>query len=487
MNVRVRYAPSPTGFQHIGGIRTALINYLYAHGHKGSFIVRVEDTDITRSQEIYLEDLYSSLEWLGIVPDESPNIGGEFEPYIQSQRFTLYQKYAQQLIDQGDAYYCFTSPIKQSDEQNLTDYQYNRSSRDLSHKDIQHYRTMGILPTIRLKIPLEGQITFEDELLGNITRDLKDVIIDPILLKSDGYPTYHLANVVDDYHMKITNVMRSQEWIPSTPVHVYLYKVFGWQSPKFCHLPMVLGEDGQKLSKRNGSITVKDLRALGILPEALINCIALLGWSFDDSREFFTKQELENLYSQGKLNKAPAKFSISKLRWFNAHYIRLHSKESLAKLLLPYFIAKNWLSHSQEDFLALQQLVPLIQERLEVLSDATNLLKCVFEEVNSFDFKSFIDKHGIQVLKEGLIFSQEVLLNYWNDSVETQEEIFRTKLKEHMVNGNALKLGQVLMPLRIAITGESVSPPVLSLIKLINKNKIMNQIEKALLSLKEKN
>ncbi len=311
MSVRVRYAPSPTGLQHIGGVRTALFNYFFARANGGTFILRIEDTDQERSHEEALEDLYETLAWLGIDWDEGPGRGGDYGPYVQSQRFELYRSYAQQLVDDGKAYYCYCTPqrldaLREEQQQKKSRMQgYDRHCRDLTEEQRSAYAAQGITPVIRLKVPLEGKTTFHDELMGDITRKNTDISPDPVLLKSDGFPTYHLANVIDDHLMGITHIMRAQEWIPSGPLHILLYEAFGWDPPKYCHLPMVMGKDGQKLSKRHGSTAVRDFRRAGYLPEAVVNYISLLGWSYDDKTEFFTREELEKVFSLEKINKPP--------------------------------------------------------------------------------------------------------------------------------------------------------------------------------------
>ncbi|HOV64609.1 MAG TPA: glutamate--tRNA ligase, partial [Spirochaetia bacterium] len=298
MNVRVRYAPSPTGLQHIGGIRTALFNYFFARANGGKFILRIEDTDQERYYDEALQDLYETFDWLGIHWDEGPDVGGPFGPYVQSERVELYREYAQKLVDAGKAYYCYCTPerlerIRKIQTANKMPPGYDRHCRSLTDKEIAEYKAQGLKPVIRLAIPLEGSTRFHDELLGDIERENKDVNPDPVLLKSDGFPTYHLANVIDDHLMQITHIMRAQEWIPSGPLHILLYQAFGWEPPKYCHLPMVMGNDGQKLSKRHGATSVREFRKAGYLPEAIINYISLIGWSYDETREFFSKEELE--------------------------------------------------------------------------------------------------------------------------------------------------------------------------------------------------
>ncbi len=317
MDVRVRYAPSPTGLQHIGGVRTALFNYFFARSMGGKFILRVEDTDRERYSEESLKDLYDTLEWLGIDWDEGPGKGGEYGPYVQSERSELYRKYADQLVDEGNAYHCFCTSerlndLRETQKKDKKNYGYDRHCRNLSEEEIKKKKEEGLKSVIRLKIPLEGKTSFDDLILGTVTRKNKDISPDPVLLKSDGFPTYHLANVIDDHFMGITHILRAQEWIPSGAMHVLLYKAFGWEPPAYCHLPMVMGKDGQKLSKRHGSTSVVDFRNRGYLPEAIINYVTMVGWAYDDSREFFTKEELEKLFTLEKINKAPGVFDYKK-------------------------------------------------------------------------------------------------------------------------------------------------------------------------------
>lgn len=269
--VRVRYAPSPTGFQHIGGIRTALFNYLFARASGGDFILRIEDTDRTRFFPGALEDIFETFRWLGIDYDEGPDKGGPHDPYFQSQRVPLYKKHAEELVKKGWAYYCYCDSerlerIRKEQEEKKTALGYDRRCRELSYEERDKLSKSNPNPVIRFMAPLEGTTFFMDRLSGKIEVDNK-TLQDFILLKSDGFPTYHLANIVDDHVMEITHVMRAQEWIPSTPNHVLLYKAFGWNPPEFCHLPMVMGEDGQKLSKRHGATQVKEFRDRGYLPE----------------------------------------------------------------------------------------------------------------------------------------------------------------------------------------------------------------------------
>ena len=316
--VRVRYAPSPTGMQHIGGVRTALFNYLYARSKGGKFILRLEDTDRTRFDEKYVKNLYDTMSWLGIDWDEGGSKGGEYGPYVQSERFDLYKKHAMELVEKGEAYYCFCDSerldrIRKIQTENKMAPGYDRNCRHLTAEEIEKNLKEGKPYVIRLKVPMEGTTTFTDHILGNIEWKNEDISPDPVLLKSDGFPTYHLANIVDDHFMKISHVMRAQEWIPSTPLHVQMYRAFGWSHPEFCHLPMVNGQDGKKLSKRHGSTSLNEFRARGYLPMAIVNYVAMLGCSYEEGKEFYTLEELSKNFSLEHLNKAPAVFDYKKL------------------------------------------------------------------------------------------------------------------------------------------------------------------------------
>jgi glutamyl-tRNA synthetase len=319
MEIRDRYAPSPTGLQHIGGVRTALFNYLFARSRGGKFILRLEDTDRNRSDEGFVQNLYDTFSWLGIHWDEGPDIGGPAAPYIQSERFALYKKYAADLVEAGKAYYCFCSAERldriraEREAAHSGETGYDRHCRDLPPQEAARRAEVGEPHVIRLKIPLEETTRFSDQLLGDIEWKNTEVNPDPVLLKSDGFPTYHLANVVDDHLMGISHVLRAQEWIPSTPLHIIMYRAFGWEPPAFCHLPMVMGGDGKKLSKRHGATSIDEFRRQGYLPEALVNYVALLGCSYEEGKDLYTLEELARRFSPEKLNKAPAIFDYKKL------------------------------------------------------------------------------------------------------------------------------------------------------------------------------
>ena len=473
MDVRVRYAPSPTGLQHIGGIRTALFNYFFAKANGGKFILRVEDTDRERYSDESLEDLYSTLEWLGIKWDEGPVVGGPYGPYIQSERFDLYREYAEQLVAEGKAYYCFCTPerleeVRKQQAESKSEYQgYDRHCAHLSDSEIKEYLRQGIKPVIRFRVPTEGKTTFHDILMGDITRRNRDISPDPVILKSDGFPTYHLANVVDDHLMKITHIMRAQEWIPSGPLHVLLYQAFGWDVPQYCHLPMVMGKDGQKLSKRHGSTAVRDFRAKGYLPEAIINYVTLVGWSLDGSTEFFSKEELEKCFTMEGIHKAPAVFDYKKLDWFNGQYIRQADNDRLASLITPYLQQAGYVSDpiTEDDKKLVDSLVPSVKERMKVLSDVVPLTAFLFEDKPVEDKTIYIAKgsdeqNTAQALERGT----EILLTGLKSG--ESEEAIEEKLSA-LSQELGIKVNGVFQPIRVAITNSTVSLPLFDSIRLL--------------------
>jgi len=483
MNVRVRYAPSPTGLQHIGGIRTALFNYFFARANGGKFILRIEDTDQERYYDEALQDLYETFDWLGIHWDEGPDVGGPFGPYVQSERVELYREYAQKLVDAGKAYYCYCTPerlerIRKIQTANKMPPGYDRHCRSLTDKEIAEYKAQGLKPVIRLAIPLEGSTTFHDELLGDIERENKDVNPDPVLLKSDGFPTYHLANVIDDHLMQITHIMRAQEWIPSGPLHILLYQAFGWEPPKYCHLPMVMGNDGQKLSKRHGATSVREFRKAGYLPEAIINYISLIGWSYDETREFFSKEELEKIFTLDKLNKAPGVFDYKKLEWFNGQYIRMKSDDELSRLFIPYLHAAGLVGDppTDEEYTIIRGMVPLVKERLKVLSEVPGLSRFLFTELGEYPVSDLIPKKlDAKAARSLLEAARPLVEKLFDETDEEAEESFKLKAEELKV-----KLGDLLMPVRVAVTGSKVSPPLFGSLRLLGKEKSLKRIDRAL-------
>ncbi|MDR2521859.1 MAG: glutamate--tRNA ligase, partial [Spirochaetaceae bacterium] len=406
MSIRCRYAPSPTGNQHIGGLRTALFNYLLARSPHGAaagapdggerrFILRLEDTDRSRYDAAFVKDLYDTFDWIGFRWDEGPDSGGPAAPYVQSERFDLYAGFAAQLLESGAAYRCFCTAARLDavraerdaararGEAGASESGYDRHCRALDAREAASRAASGEAYVIRLKIPLEETTRFTDALLGDISWKNSDISPDPVLIKSDGFPTYHLANIVDDHLMGITHVLRAQEWLSSTPLHVILYKAFGWQPPLFCHLPMVVGADGKKLSKRHGSTSVQEFRRAGYLPAALVNYVALLGASYQEGKDIYSLDELAALFSLAKLNKAPAVFDYKKLDWFNSQYIKAAPDEVLAQAVLPYMVEAGIFAGGEADgrqFALLCAAMPLIKERAVRLTEIPAKIAFVFND-----------------------------------------------------------------------------------------------------------
>ncbi|ULQ59451.1 glutamate--tRNA ligase [Brucepastera parasyntrophica] len=500
MEVRVRYAPSPTGLQHIGGVRTALFNYLFARSTGGKFILRLEDTDRTRYAEEYVRNLYDTCSWLGIDWDEGGSKGGEYGPYVQSERFELYKKHALELVEKGCAYYCFCDSerlerIRKIQTMNKMPPGYDRHCRSLTTEDVKANMDAGLPYVIRLKIPLEGTTAFHDTLLGDIEWKNEDINPDPVLLKSDGFPTYHLANVVDDHYMKISHVMRAQEWIPSTPLHVLMYQAFGWDHPEYCHLPMVMGQDGQKLSKRHGATSCNEFRNGGYLKDALINYIAMLGCSYEDGRDMYTMEELEKLFKMDHINKAPAVFDYKKLEWFNGQYMRLKTDEELFSLTWPFianagifcpmneearvsagllFADQALFEPTAEQREILMKVMPLIRERLHFLTDAPAMVAFLFKEPEIPGAEEIIPKRlDAEKTKEVLLASIDVIEKLEGLSEEQANGLFHAKADELGV-----KLGDFMMPVRMAVTGSRISPPLVGSIQILGIREAVSRIKK---------
>jgi glutamyl-tRNA synthetase, bacterial family len=472
-------------------VRTALYNYFFARSKGGKFILRVEDTDRERYSDESLEDLYSTLSWLGINWDEGPVVGGPYGPYVQSERLALYQKYAKQLVDEGKAYYCYCSPerlekLREEQQKSKSEYQgYDRHCASLSEEERRALEAQGIKPVIRFKVPTQGKTTFHDILMGDITCRNRDISPDPIILKSDGFPTYHLANVIDDHLMKITHIMRAQEWIPSGPLHVLLYEAFGWEVPTYCHLPMVKGKDGQKLSKRHGDTAVRDFRAKGYLPEAILNYVTLVGWSLDGSTEFFTREELEKCFTMENIHKASGTFDYKKLDWFNGMYIRQKSDEEIAALILPYLKDAGFISaeYTAEEQAKVALLAPSVKERMKVLSDAVPLSKFLFVDESVADKEMYIAK-GMDL--EGTVAAfkagSEILISGLKAGLpfEEVEEKITEKAKEL-----GIKVNGIFQPIRVALTFSTVSLPLKDTVALLGAEKSEARINRAMNILQE--
>ena len=472
--VRTRIAPSPTGLPHIGNFRTIIFNWLFARHHGGKFVVRIEDTDVARRVEGAVEAILDGLRWLGLDWDEGPEVDGPYAPYLQSQRLSIYQEHADRLIQQGDAYLCFCTPerlaaMREEQQRRKQQLGYDRLCRALSKEEVDAKLAQGLVPVIRFKVPLEGSTTFHDLIHGDITFP-NAALDDFVIIKSDGYPTYHLAHLVDDHLMQITHVMRADEWISSTPRHILLYQAFGWEPPKFAHVPQILGPDRSKLSKRHGATSVIAYRDMGYLPEAMLNYLALLGWAYDTTTEIMSRDELIRYFSIEKINKTGAIFDISKLDWMNGYYIRQLSIADLTSRLMPYLEKAGLAEEKDREYI--QRIAPLIQERMRKLSDVVELTGFFFANMLEYDAKLLVAKglttqsslHALRAAKERIVGLSE-----WNRAA--LEGAIRPLAEEL-----GIKTGQLFGILRVAVTGKTAAPPLFETMEVLGRDRVLSRI-----------
>ena len=472
--VRVRFAPSPTGALHIGGARTALFNWLFARNQKGKFILRIEDTDRSRSTLEAEQAIFAGLEWLGIDWDEGPRVGGSFGPYFQTERKEIYQKYAQQLLAEGKAYFCFCTPEELEQKRKEAEARkeaprYDGHCRKLSEAEIKKKLESGIPKVIRFLLPPIGETKVEDLIRGKVV--FKNELLDDfVLLKSDGYPTYNFACVIDDHLMEITHVIRGDDHLSNTPRQILLYQAFGWELPKFAHIPMILGKDRTRLSKRHGATSVIAYRDQGYLPEAVINYIAKLGWGYKD-QEIFSREELIEKFSLEGVNKNPAIFDLEKLNWLNGQYIRKILPERLVDLCEPLVLA----TYGPQDFAYLTKVVMSLKDRLVTIPDIIPLSYYFFKDDFTYDpqgvekyFKTLHAQKIIATLKERLTKVEP----FTRDNIEL---VFKQLAAEMKV-----KLGEVIHPCRLALTGRVESPPMYEVVEILGKEKVLQRLTKVL-------
>ena len=476
MSLRVRYAPSPTGLHHIGGARTALFAYLLARSAGGTFILRIEDTDRARFDPAALEDIYDTLGWLGLRWDEGPKVGGPHGPYVQSERVERHRAVAERLVDTGRAYRCYCDPARLARVREAGSG-YDRRCRDLSAAERRQHEDRGTPSVVRFKVPLDGATRYEDDLLGSIERRNSDINPDPVLLKSDGYPTYHLAAITDDHDMRVSHILRAQEWVSSAPLHVLIFRACGWEPPRYAHLPVVNGPDGKKLSKRHGAMSVAEFRDQGYLPEALVNYMALLGWSLDGKRELFTLLELEQAFSLERLHASPAVFDADKLRWMNGTYIRALPPEELAGRLAPWLAT----SGAADPERVARPVAELVRERLTVLGDTIPMAGFLFATKLDYDGGALVPKRldgarTARVLERAL----DLVDAACGPDEDPAEQAFRIAADELGV-----KFGDLMMPVRVAITGARVSPPLFGSMRILGAETCRDRLRAALVKLDE--
>lgn len=495
-SVRVRFAPSPTGLLHIGGVRTALFNYLFAKKHGGDFLLRIEDTDQTRYAEGAEEYIRESLEWIGITPDESPWKDGGVGPYRQSERKGLYAQYAQQLLDAGFAYYAFDTPEEldamrqRLKEAGSSNQQYNAITRKqmtnsltLSADEVKERLNSGAPYVIRLKVPQKEELRIHDMVRGWVVVH-SFTIDDKVIMKSDGMPTYHLANVVDDHLMGITHVIRGEEWLPSAPLHLLLYRFLGWEEtmPRFAHLPLILKPNGNgKLSKRDGdklgfsvfplaSEETSGFREDGFLSDAFINFLALLGWNPGDEREIFSLEELVKEFDIERVSKSGAKFDIEKAKWFNQQYLKSKSEAELAQLLLAE-LAKQNIECSEEKAVA---IAGLMRERVVFSHELWSTAQYFYATPEAYEDK---------VIRKKWTQDAVTVLSDYKDAVKEANGFSADEAKEILVailEKHGMGMGKVMQSLRVAVTGEGKGPDLMPLLSILGKDEVSDRIATAI-------
>ncbi len=473
--VRTRFAPSPTGFMHVGNLRTALYEYLVAKSQGGSFVLRIEDTDRERLVEGAVDVIYDTLKVAGLEHDEGPDVGGEYGPYVQSQRKDMYLPYAEQLIREGKAYRCFCTKERLEEVQSSTvGGGYDRHCRDLSQEEIDRLLSEGTPYVIRQKMPIDGETKFTDAVFGEITVDNCE-LQDQILIKADGYPTYNFANVIDDHTMGITHVVRGSEYLSSTPKYNLLYQAFGWDIPTYIHLPLINGknDDGtvSKLSKRHGATGFEDLVKEGYLPEAIINYIALLGWCPKDNREIFSLDELCEVFDISGISKSPSVFDYDKLDWFNAEYIRNMNIDEFVEVAAPYF--DKVLDNVVIDYV---KLAAILQQRTVKLTDIPPMID-FFRDLPQYDVELFVNKKSKTNLENA-----PVMLKAVYDKLEkiAEDNFDYNDIHDALISlaqELEVKNGTVMWPARIAVAGKQVTPGgAIEILEILGKDESLRRI-----------
>lgn len=490
MKPRLRFAPSPTGYVHIGGLRTALYNYLYAKQNEGTYLIRIEDTDQTRLVEGAIEGMIEAMTWSGVQHDEGPFIDeatghivekGDFGPYIQSNRLEIYKKHALELVDNGHAYYCFCSKDRlehvreKQKEEGLTP-KYDGHCRTLTKEDVQKKLEAGEDHVIRLKLPADRIIEFDDAIKGKISVNTND-IDDQVLMKTDGFPTYHMAVVVDDHYMNITHVVRGEEWLISTPKHIYTYEAFGWEAPHFVHLPVILGNTKKKLSKREGDVAVEDFRKKGYLPEALINYIALVGWSPEDGQEIMSMADMIQKFSFDRVSKSSGVFDVDKLNWMNNLYIRSYDLDKLTHLCKPHFISGGFTTEEKfdVDYLWLKRIVEVLRERLNKLEEIASYH--TFFSMVEFDLE---DEESKEIIEMEHVADLLKLFIDKMDGVEILDAEAVKGILKDIQKETGHKGKNLFMPVRVGITGQVHGPDIAIVTEILGKELTKKRIEYSL-------
>ncbi len=496
--VRVRFAPSPTGSLHVGGGRTALFTWLFAHGQarregrEGAFVLRIEDTDRKRLVPGATEGILDVLGWFGLTWEEGPDRGGAYGPYVQSERTELYREHAERLVATGQAYRCFCTPerlerVRQEKQARGEPPGYDRHCRNLPRDEVAAKLAEGEPRVVRFAMPLDGETRFTDLIRGEIVYR-NATLEDQVLLKADGFPTYHLANVVDDHLMAITHVTRGPEWIPSAPLHVRLYEAFGWEMPVLAHMPLILAPGGGKLSKRHGATAMEEFRSQGYLPEALMNYLVLLGWSYDATTEFFSREDLLEKFRLERVSASPATFDYAKLRWFNQQYINhILSLDDLTLRVVPYLaeaglVDPDAADPAHPDFARLRPAVALLKDRMETLAEAPELLRYFLrDELDPYDPALLVPKKmGLEETIDALLAVERTL-----DEVDLDDEAATEARFRALADELGLKAGQLFMPIRVAVTGRTQSPGLFETMRVIGVERCQARVRAAIEALRD--
>ncbi|MGH1364802.1 MAG: glutamate--tRNA ligase [Calditrichia bacterium] len=473
--IRTRFAPSPTGYLHVGGLLAALFNYLYARKHEGVFILRIEDTDQSRFVQGAMEKLMASLKWSGIAYDEGPDIGGDMGPYIQSQRTELYKEHAEILLKNGYAYRCFCTPeeLETMREKQLEagePMRYDGTWRDRDSAEVDAKMNEGASYVVRLKMPADGETVFSDLVRGEV-RFMNELFDDQVLVKSDGFPTYHLANVVDDHHMGITHVIRGEEWLNSVPKHLQLYKAFGWQAPEMAHLSLLLNADRSKLSKRQGDVAVEDYRDKGYLPEALVNFVALLGWSPGGEQEIFSMGELIDQFSIDKVSKSGSVFDQDKLSWMNGMYIREMDQQNYIEFAKP-FLQQAGLDVADEA--QTNKILLAVQKKVDRGDQIPAAVDLFYSDTLNVEEEAALDVLKGESTKSVLELFLAGAKNVETLDLQSFKEVMKGVQQESGVKGAGL-----WQPMRVAITGMTSGPELPVVIDIFGKEKVCSFVEQA--------
>jgi len=480
--VRVRFAPSPTGFLHLGGARTALFNWAFARKYGGVFVLRIEDTDLARSTEESVQVILESLRWLGLLWDEGPEVGGPYGPYFQSQRLHLYREYAERLLEKGLAYECFCTPeeLKERKERVIAQgksWRYDRRCLHLSAREREAFRREGRKPALRFRIP-EGTTTFVDMLRGDVTFDNSE-LDDFVILKSDGMPTYNFACVVDDALMRITHVIRGDDHISNTPRQVLLYEAFGFPCPQFAHIPMILGKDRTRLSKRHGSPSVTYYRDMGYLPEAMVNYLARLSWATgEEEKEIFTREEIIERFSLEQVTKHAAIFDLDKLNWMNGVYLRAADPERLAEILIDILKRQGKVTEKDltpEFFAYCRRVMALMRDRIRYVAQILEEAEYFFTEHYEYDPQAVESVLFEEKVPEILRTSYELLKDLEPFDAQTIEKAIRAEAERR-----GLKAAQFIHPLRVAVSGKKVGPGLFELLEVLGKERVLARIARTL-------